>query len=266
MAIAGLIASLYTIISLVFLPISFGVYQIRIAEALTVLPFLFGAAIPGLYVGCLLANIFGGMGWLDILFGPLITLVAAGGTYYTRYLNRSTSNILASVPIFLMWLLAVYLLSAFTLEFQPLLGIGLSVVATAIMVIASSRAGDRLFPSPQIILSKLSALVIACLAVRYLIVTEEKRFIFIGAFLLIAALIFTMYYVHFLRRHQNLNFLLAPLPPVILNAFGVSLYLAPLLEFNYWFTVQMIGVGELIACYAIGIPLLIGLKRRKIFG
>ena len=59
--------------------------------------------------------------------------------------------------------------------------------------------------------------------------------------------------------------LLAPLPAVLFNAFGVSVYLAPLLGFNYWFSVQMIGIGQIVACYAIGLPLLILLRKRGIF-
>jgi len=144
---AGLIAAVYLLLSLIFYPISFGVYQVRVAEALTVLPFLTGAAVPGLYVGCLLANIFGGMGWQDVLFGSLLTLVAA-------VLTRMTVRI---------------------------------------------------------------------------------------------------------RR----GWLLAPLPPVVINAFGVSLYLAPILGVGYWFSVQMIGVGQLVSCYAIGLPLLRLLQKRS---
>jgi len=64
----------------------------------------------------------------------------------------------------------------------------------------------------------------------------------------------------------NPNLLIAPLPPVLLNAFGVSAYLAPLIGVNYWFSVQMVGVGQLIACYLIGLPLLMALKRRNILG
>ena len=61
---------------------------------------------------------------------------------------------------------------------------------------------------------------------------------------------------------ENPNVLLAPLPPVLVNAFGVSLYLAPMLGFDYWFSVQMIGVGQLIACYMLGLPLLRLLQKR----
>lgn len=147
---AGIIAALYATLSLVFYPISFGIYQVRIAEALTVLPFVTRAAVPGLFIGCLLANIFGGMGWADIVFGSALTGVAA---IFTRTLAR-----------------------------MPARRIGIT---------------------------------------------------------------------------------LAPLPPVIFNSFGVAAYLAPLMGTGYWFGVQMIGLGEVIACYGLGLPLLLLLNKRR---
>jgi len=155
LSIAGLVAAVYAVLTLAFQPISFGVYQVRIAEALTVLPFLIPAAIPGLYIGCLLANIIGGMGWMDILIGPLITLAAAFMTYWISTIKN---------------------------------------IKTTVLLV------------------------------------------------------------------------LAPLPPVILNALGVSAYLAPIIGVGFWFCVQMIGLGQVAACYAIGLPLLLLLRRRKIFG
>ena len=59
MAQGGIIAALYVILTFIFAPISFGAVQVRIAEALTILPMFTSAAVPGLFVGCLLANIFG---------------------------------------------------------------------------------------------------------------------------------------------------------------------------------------------------------------
>lgn len=73
---ASLIAALYAVLVIVFAPISFNAIQCRIAEALTILPFLFPEAIPGLFIGCLIANIFGGTLW-DIALGSLATLLAA---------------------------------------------------------------------------------------------------------------------------------------------------------------------------------------------
>lgn len=80
---AALIAALYIVLVFVFKPISFGSIQVRIAEVLTVLPFLTPSAIPGLFVGCLLANFLAGEAVpVDIIFGSLATLIAAFATYY----------------------------------------------------------------------------------------------------------------------------------------------------------------------------------------
>ena len=57
--------------------LSFGIFQCRFAEALTVLPFLFPAAAPGLVVGCFLTNLLSPFGPLDWLFGTLATAIAA---------------------------------------------------------------------------------------------------------------------------------------------------------------------------------------------
>lgn len=74
---AAMIGAIYAVLTIALAPISYGVIQVRIAEALTVLPYFTPAAIPGLFVGCLIANIFGGNGLLDIIFGSLATLIAA---------------------------------------------------------------------------------------------------------------------------------------------------------------------------------------------
>ncbi|HHU69371.1 MAG TPA: QueT transporter family protein [Thermoanaerobacterales bacterium] len=89
---AALIGAIYFIITIIFAPISYGPIQIRISEALTVLPFLTHAAVPGLFIGCILANIYGGYGIHDIIFGSLATLIAAYLTY------KTPSKILAPVP------------------------------------------------------------------------------------------------------------------------------------------------------------------------
>lgn len=136
MARAGIIAAIYVAITFAFAPISYGQVQIRLAEALTLLPMLFPEAIFGLFIGCLLANLLGPWGAADIIFGSLITLVAAFVTYRFRY--------------------------------------------TAI----------------------------------------------------------------------------AYLSPILLNAFGVSLYLYVLFRIPYWVTVFYIGAGQAVAVLALGIPLL----------
>ncbi len=149
-AYAGVIAAVYAVISIILAPISYGVYQIRVAEALTVLPFLYFPAVFGLFIGCLIANIFGGNGLQDIVFGSLLTLMAA-------YVTHLTAAI----------------------------------------------------------------------------------------------------------KSQKLGIALAPLAPILINAFGVSLYLAPITGMPYFFVVQMIGLGQVGACYGLGIPLLLFLLYRR---
>ena len=138
-----MIAAIYVALNIIFASISYGPVQVRIAEALTVLPFIDPSAIIGLFVGCILANILGPVGMVDIVGGSFCTLVAA-------YLTSKMKN-------------------------------------------------------PK----------------------------------------------------------LAPLPPVLINAFGVSIYLHLLFDLPYWITVLYIGIGELIACYILGYPLLILLIKNK---
>lgn len=77
LTLAAVIAALYATLTLV-LPIpQYGGVQLRVAEAFTVLPFLFPQAIPGLAVGCLIANLLGSPMVVDWVFGTLATLLAA---------------------------------------------------------------------------------------------------------------------------------------------------------------------------------------------
>jgi len=78
---AAIIAAMYATLTIVLAPLSYGWFQVRVSELLTVLPFFTPAAIPGLFVGCIVANIVGGNGLLDIIFGSLATLIAAFLTY-----------------------------------------------------------------------------------------------------------------------------------------------------------------------------------------
>ncbi|MBQ1471585.1 MAG: QueT transporter family protein [Eubacterium sp.] len=81
---SALIAAVYVVLTMVFAPFSFSEIQVRIAEALTILPLFTPAAIPGLFIGCLLGNILGGAALPDIIFGSLATLIGAYGTWMLR--------------------------------------------------------------------------------------------------------------------------------------------------------------------------------------
>ena len=93
-AYGAVIAAIYTVLTLVFAPFSYGEVQVRISEALTILPLFTPAAIPGLFVGCLISNILGGCVLPDIIFGSLATLIGAFFTWKLRNQNR----ILAPLP------------------------------------------------------------------------------------------------------------------------------------------------------------------------
>lgn len=136
---AGAIAALYAAVTVILAPLSYGPVQVRVSEALTVLPFVTPAAIPGLFLGCVVGNVYGGLGLYDMVGGSLCTLLAA---LLTFFLSRTKKPILA------------------------------------------------------------------------------------------------------------------PLPPVLINSFGVSLYLHFLFNLPYLLTVLYIALGEIVACYFLGYPLL----------
>jgi len=86
LATAGIIAALYAVMSYfssVF-GVAYGPVQCRFSEALCVLPFLTSAAVPGLFIGCLVSNLLSPYGALDIIFGSLATLTAAAWTRNCR--------------------------------------------------------------------------------------------------------------------------------------------------------------------------------------
>ena len=83
---AAIIAALYVVLTYIanLFGLASGVIQIRLSEMLCILPVFTPAAIPGLFIGCLLSNILTGCVIWDILFGSLATLAGAIGTYLLR--------------------------------------------------------------------------------------------------------------------------------------------------------------------------------------
>ena len=94
MSQAAMIAAIYVVLCIAFAPISYGAIQARVAEALTILPYFTPAAIPGLFIGCLIANLIGGSIMLDIVCGSIATLIGAVGTW----MLRRKSRFLAPIP------------------------------------------------------------------------------------------------------------------------------------------------------------------------
>ena len=84
LAEAAIVAAIYATLTLFLAPISYGPLQLRVSEALTVLPAIKPAAIPGLFIGCVIANVVGPYGIYDVIFGSVATLIASLITYLFR--------------------------------------------------------------------------------------------------------------------------------------------------------------------------------------
>ncbi|WP_035291473.1 QueT transporter family protein [Clostridium sp. KNHs214] len=95
---ASVIAAIYVVLTISLSFMSFGVVQYRVAEGLTVLPFLTSYAIPGLTIGCLISNIISPVGTVDMILGTFATLIAAIATYYIGKTNLKYKKLLAPLP------------------------------------------------------------------------------------------------------------------------------------------------------------------------
>ena len=125
---AAVIAALYVVLTIIAnaLGLANHAIQIRFSEALTILPFFTPAAIPGLFIGCLLSNLLTGCAILDIIFGSIATLLGAMGT---RLLRRHTwltplPPIVANTLIVPFVLAYVYRFEGSLMYFMITVGIG----------------------------------------------------------------------------------------------------------------------------------------------
>lgn len=94
-AVGAVVAALYVVLTYLanMLGLASGAIQVRLSEILTVMPVFTPFAIPGLFIGCVLANILTGCALWDVVFGSLATLIGAVGTYLLR-----KNNLFAVVP------------------------------------------------------------------------------------------------------------------------------------------------------------------------
>lgn len=120
---AAVIAALYVVLVLIQIPmgeLAYGPIQLRIAEGLTVLPVIEAAAVPGLFAGCVIANVIlsmvSGYGVIDIVLGSAITLLAA---YFTK---KCRSRWLGMIPPVLLngLLVPAYLAPLLGIPYLPL--------------------------------------------------------------------------------------------------------------------------------------------------
>lgn len=118
----AIIAAVYAAVTVILAPISYLGMQVRVSEALTILPFIFPESVIGLFIGCLIANIYGGLGLIDIIFGSLATLLAG---YLT---SRMPNQYLAPLPPVLVNAVVVGFILNFTLKlplFLTMLTVGI---------------------------------------------------------------------------------------------------------------------------------------------
>ncbi len=98
---AAMIAALYVVLSFAIsaFGLASGAIQIRVSEALTILPYFTVSAIPGLAIGCLLFNLLSGAAILDVIFGTLATLLGAVLSYFVGMAAKKLSWMKFLVPI-----------------------------------------------------------------------------------------------------------------------------------------------------------------------
>ena len=114
LANGGLIAALYVVLTVLAAQFNLasGAIQVRFSEALTILPVFTASAVPGLAVGCILANLLTGCAAWDVVFGSLATLIGAVGTRLLKnkpllaWIPPVISN-MAIIPIILIKVYAV---------------------------------------------------------------------------------------------------------------------------------------------------------------
>lgn len=96
---AAIIAAMYVVLTYIsnIFGLASGIIQLRLSEALTILPLLTPTAIPGLAIGCFISNIITGCTYIDVVFGTIATLLAAIGTYYIGKLPIRHKEYLAPI-------------------------------------------------------------------------------------------------------------------------------------------------------------------------
>ena len=98
---AAMVAALYVVLSFAIsaFGLASGAIQVRVSEALTILPYFTVSAIPGLTIGCLLFNLLSGAAILDVIFGTLATLLGAVGSYFLGKAAKKIAWMKFLVPV-----------------------------------------------------------------------------------------------------------------------------------------------------------------------
>ena len=153
---AGLIAALYTVLTVTVgaFGLASGVIQLRLSEAMCVLPLFTPAAIPGLAVGCLISNLVTACIWQDVLFGTLATLIGAIGARLLRRLPwlAPLPTVLANTVIIPFVLAYGYGFEGGVAYFMLTVGVGevLSAYVCGLLLLAAVKPyASKLFGSTR---------------------------------------------------------------------------------------------------------------------
>ena len=153
---AGVIAAVYVVLTLVsaMFGLSSGVIQVRISEAMSFLPFITPAAIPGLTIGCLISNSIAGGVPLDIVFGSVATLLGAVGAWALgkAFKKRKTFGmVIATLPnaisntVIIPWVLKFACGAEDAIPFMMLtVGIGEIIACVVLGVVLITALRDKL--------------------------------------------------------------------------------------------------------------------------
>ena len=158
----AVIAALYVVLTLVAATFNLASYevQMRLSEALCVLPVFTPAAIPGLFIGCIISNLLVGAGPWDVVFGSLATLIGAVGTYLLRKIAlRGKFGFVASIPPIVSNAIIIPFVLYFTIEAEwsiPMLAltvglgelIACGIIGTALFYLIK-RYGEKLRLMPR---------------------------------------------------------------------------------------------------------------------
>ena len=144
LCLSALIAALYAALTLALPVLSYGQWQCRLAEAMTLLPIVLPQSIPGLVVGCLVSNLLSPVGPLDVIFGTLATLIAAIGTYALRRkpLLAALCPVLANGIIVGAMLSAVYALPLWLTMAQVAAGEAVAVYILGFLLLSAVKKID----------------------------------------------------------------------------------------------------------------------------
>lgn len=146
----ALVAAIYAVLTIILAPISYGPIQFRLSEILVLLAFIDPIYIIGLTLGCFLANLFGGLGIMDLVFGTIATFLSVSAISLTSKFikHRLTSLIISSLwptifnGVIIGWMLN-YVLQVPLLLTMFQVGIGEFVVVTIIGVPVFKLISDK---------------------------------------------------------------------------------------------------------------------------